>query len=275
MKLDETLKMLAARFGMPLSEEEVMKRVLAELEAGTGAKDAVTKLLALLEDSKTLEAASAKLAEYKAALAEFEQVLPELKAMADNTSAVEDEQAVTDVAQAMQAIRSSDERVRGALLTQRTNSTDLKALAAALKGEKVLSKFVSWFLLYGAAYGKRLEARDAFRKQYAPPDAKGPEPSYLTRSLTNPESQVQSPFLRALTADANGVRSSGVPVTSEPRLGEGEGGLLAEIEKCNGVNITEKAMSYVGAQPGGNKLSFERCHEEACKLLQRARNGSR
>ena len=258
---NEFLKILAARFNMPMSEEEVQKRVLAELAGGAKAQEALQAVLDAL-NSKELQAGLTQIQTYKDALAQLEAMMPELKSLSEGSAQAEEEAATSEVGQTMMSMHLPD-AMKPALLAMRTGGVAIKPIDSKLEGWKAL---LPALLALRESLKRRLAARDEYRKTYPAPTADAVQaPDYISQPLvtTKVETTYASPFLNAL--GSNGKPTA--PRLPEHKLGAGKKAALDAIELCAGANITQKAMAFVRSQPGGATLSHDDAHEAASTLL--------
>jgi hypothetical protein len=63
------------------------------------------------------------------------------------------------------------------------------------------------------------------------------------------------------------------PIAPPPALGAGE--LAIDLSAYPGANSVQRAMAYLRAQPGGEKLTFDEAHARACELTRSMRAAGR
>lgn len=108
-----------------------------------------------------------------------------------------------------------------------------------------------------------------FRETYPLPD---PKLAHLTQSLFTAPAAGGSSVLSRLAASSSGVglRPAAAP---PPALGGGE--LAVDLSPFPGSNPVQRAINYVRAQPGGDRLTFDEAHARACDLTRALRAAGR
>jgi hypothetical protein len=248
-KIHKLVVLLAGRFGIPADDEAVEKRLLAEM---AGADQAVATLKAILGaiGVQDAEAAVKRVADMMRASKQLEEAMPQLAALAEMQVGEEEKKAEEEVQAAMQAHRMPDV-AKAALLHLRRGGVALDHKLAASNPEA-----------FRSAWQARQKARETFAKEYPTIDA---SKVYLTRSLaTTPDDGVVSPVLRSIRGGADG----GVSLSRESKPGAAKTSAITELDQYAGRNTIEKAMSFIRAERGGDRMSLEQLHEQACKLVR-------
>jgi hypothetical protein len=231
---DNVLKLFAERFRIPVDEAGVTKAVLAELDKGANAQTQLSAILGALqvEDQGGAMQKIIDLIKNSSALLE---AMPQLAELKDAKIKSEEKAVEQDVEQAMAAHRIPD-AAKEAMLFTRTGGVTLTSKSPA------------------EDWQRRESARSNFLAKYPLPRAN--EQHLLTSLATH------RPVMGSITN----------PQNPPPPPGAGKGNTTLEsIQACAGVNITAKAMAFVRSQPGGDKLSHEDAHANACALLAEIR----
>ena len=242
------LKTLAQRFGIPSDEEAVQRAVIIRLEAGD---DATTKLKALITalGTEDPDAALQRIVGLLKTAAQLEEAMPELAALKDMKVDSEEKDSEEDVDKAMSAHRIPS-NARPALLSMR-------------KGGVALGK---------GSTEKDFTARAAARKRFLETyPVVPPAQAHLTSQLAtyrSPDAPSSSSPLARLQLGSHGQVVSMAPAAAPPSPGDGGGSsMLADIERCDGRNLCEKAMTFFRSQPGGERLGFDALHRKASTTL--------
>lgn len=247
MTIHDKLMRLARARGWPTTEDEIAQRIEAEL-AGADKLTAIGKLFGVDNPQAILEEVVKRNAELEKLKAE----IPELQELLAGQAAAEDASADEDVEEAMAAHRMPPS-AKPALLAYRTATIELKnAPKAELK--------------------RRLEERKAARVRFLqtyplPPRAQRP---LLQAIATQPQAapSAQPYAFRALGGSHGGAQ----PLMPPAALGAApEGEIVVDLERYLGRNITERAMAYVRAQLGGDRLAYDQVHAEACAIVSQLR----
>jgi hypothetical protein len=221
-----------------LKVKDTEEAVLLAVDQGQNAEQMLTSLLQALGVDDP-QGAVTKIASLLKQAADLEQAMPELASLRDRVAKVDDQEANDEVDQAMSA-HAMPASARVALLNLRRS--DVKA----------------------------------FREAYPVPDART---AHLTRSFfTTPQttpahaSAAVSSMLSRLSAGQHGVALA-PPIAPPPMLGAGDAGV--DLTKHPGANPIARAMSYLRAQPGGERLTFDELHAKSCDLVRSLRAAGR
>lgn len=253
-KIHKLVVLLAGRFGIPADDEAVEKRLMLEMHSADQAVATLKSILGAI-GVQDADAAVKKIADMMRASKQLSDAMPQLAALAEMQVDEEEKKSEEEVEAAMQAHRMP-EAARAALRLMRSGGVQLDGKQAASHPEA-----------FSAAWKARQGARASFAKEYPTPTA---DRVYLTRPLvTSADDGVVSPMLRAIRGGADG----GVTLTREAGPGAGKAGPI-HLDRYAGRNVIEKAMAYVRAEQGGDKMTFEQLHEHACRLVNQARSAS-
>jgi hypothetical protein len=232
------IKNLARRLKVKDTEDAI----LLAIDQGQNAEQMLTSLLEALGVDDP-QGAVTRIASLLKQAADLEQAMPELASLRDRVAKEDEQDANEEVDQAM-AAHAMPPSARVALLNLRR--ADPKV----------------------------------FRETYPLPD---PKTAHLTQALfTAPGARPTTPaapplgsgssLLSRLQPGANGVGLR-PPVAPPPPLGAGE--LAIDLAAYAGANAVQRAMSYVRAQPGGDKLTFDEAHARGCDLVRALRAAGR
>lgn len=246
MRTDMSLiKMLAGRFGIPANESEIEAKIVSELDGG---KVALTERSALLDalGEDTINAAVLKIGKLIKDHASLQEAMPKLQALAEMNIATEDAAVEDDIEAAIAAHRMPP-AAKAAMVALRTGGVALTAET------------------YADAMPRRLAAKAAFVLAY--PVAPAAQ-QHLLQNLSG-AAPAADPFA-GINVGANGGMTRARPATPQ-----GGGNVIAEhahgIQLAAGRNITEQAMAYVASRPGGDALTREDQHAQACGLVSQCR----
>lgn len=231
------------------SEDEAFDALKVTLEAATGVRGQLAAILQALgvEDQ---DAALASIVDLVNKAAKLEEAMPQIAELRESKVAQEEDEEEEDVDEAMKAHRL-DPKAKPALLAMRRGSVKLDPKAD------------------DATWRAQLEAKDAakakFLEEYPPP--KAGEGHLGTPLATKPTDRggYRSALGRA-RGGPNGVSfDPPAPPPAETDV------TLAQIEACEGPNITAKAMAFVRSEAGGDKMSHDAVHARASTILRAAR----
>ncbi len=220
-----------------LKVKDTEEAVLLAIDQASGAEQMLTSLLEALGVDDP-QGAVTRIAGLLKQAADLEKAMPELAALKDRVAQVDEKDANEEVDQAM-ATHGMPPSARVALLNLR-----------------------------------RSDAK-AFREAYPVPPA---DRAHLTQSVfTMPGARAAaappatSSALSRLQAGPNGVVRA--PLAPPPGLAAGDASV--NLAGYAGANAVQRAMSYVRAQPGGDKLTFDEAHERGCELVRTLRAAGR
>jgi hypothetical protein len=251
----QTLERIAKLLGVPVTAEDAEAQIVRTLEAGTKVRSQLSAILNALEVEDP-DGAIDRIAKLVQSNAQLMKAWPQLKSLAGEQVKAEEEEAEEDVEKAMAAHRL-DPATKPALLYMRRGEIEFDADD---EPEVIADKIA-----------QRKDKRARFLDRY-PITAEGQR--HLLRQVA--VTQKDQPARRLAGIDRLTMSADGgavVMTRPEPPAGRAPGaGSRINLDAFPGVNPTEQAMAYVRAN-GGESLTFEACHEQACMLLARMQRG--
>jgi hypothetical protein len=254
-----TLERIAQKLGVPITADDAEAKILLKLEAGERVRSQLSAILNALEVDDP-DGAIDKIAKLVQSNAQLMKAWPQLKSLAGEQVKAEEDEAEEDVEKAMAAHRL-DPAVRPALLYMRRGEIEF---GKEDEPEEIADKIAA-----------RKAKREIFLQRYPiTPDGQ----RHLLRTLAaahdeGPARQLAAGGVSrlAVTPDGSAVALARPPEGPAQRT-PGLGGAV-NLDAFPGVNRTEQAMAYIKTN-GGETLSFEQCHEQACMLLDRMRRSA-
>lgn len=223
-------------------------QILMAVESGA---NATTDLAALLQalDVASLPAALGQIDTLKKLKVELDKLLPQFEAQKDELAKIDEQGALEDVGMALASlgINPADESksmVRTSLMNHR--KADKDGFRKAYKIE---------------------EARALSRANNAATVATtgGIDPTAALVTQRQHSTQQPASILDGLRLGAGGV------VVNGPQDRPGAGAQRVDLSKVAGRNEYEKAMNWLKAQPGNEKLDLDALHAQAGDILRSAR----
>jgi hypothetical protein len=258
-QMDELMKLIAGKLGVPVTAEATKEAVILALDKGKDATAKLTQILSAL-GVQDVDAGVAKLAGMFQQVKALEDAMPELASLYETKTDDEEKDAKDDVDSALAAHRIPEE-AREALMFMRTGGVTLRRLAAgealALLRDKGEAKKLA------DALTARRVARAKFLERYPRSTEPPSQHAHLTQTYFAASSEAQhSSALRGVQLDANGrVARPSSPAHPAPAPGQGR----IDLSRYPGENRVLKAKAYI-LENGGKGLSYDELMAQASAL---------